>query len=190
MVEYRSVASFLLATMGVLLLFGSEVHAESSSVRAAKFASNEGNIIFLSLGVGINLLEDGDGGAQRSLRSLDSVLTSSLISEVLKKTVREERPDGSGHSSFPSGHATAAFAAATVQSEYHPWQAPLWLSGASLIAASRVKLHRHYIHDVVAGGIIGSVTSEIELHSCKGLLLFPAIDPESRTVTLDAIMTW
>lgn len=128
------------------------VWAESSSVRAAKFASNEGNLTFLALGMGLNLLEDGSAGPQRSLRSTDAVLTSSLMSEILKKTVREERPDGSGHSSFPSGHATAAFAAATMQSEYHPWQTPLWMTGAALIGASRVKLHRHYIHDVVAGG--------------------------------------
>jgi hypothetical protein len=165
-------------------------YAESSSTRAAKFASNEGNLIFLGLGMGLNLLEDGPDGTQHSLRATDAVLTSSLVAEILKKTVREQRPDGSGHSSFPSGHATAAFAAAAIQSEYHPWQSPLWFAGASLIAASRVKLHRHYVHDVVAGGLLGAGTAELEMASCKGLLLIPVIDPVDNSVALEALFSW
>jgi membrane-associated phospholipid phosphatase len=139
--------------------------------------------------MGINLLEDHDG-VQMATRSVDSVVTSSLMSEVLKKTTHEQRPDGSGHSSFPSGHATAAFAAATMQSEYHPIQTPLWITGASLIAASRVKLHRHYVHDVVAGALLGAGTSELELYSRKGLLLFPIIEPESHSVAVQAMLDW
>lgn len=188
--RYKVARGFFLTLLLALFTLKLEAQAESSSVRAAKFASNEGNIIFLTLGMGINVLEGGDRGTQQAVRSVDSVVTSSLISEVLKKTVREQRPDGSGHSSFPSGHATAAFAAATMQSEYHPWQAPLWLTAASLIAASRVKLHRHYIHDVIAGGVLGAGTAELQLHSCKGLLLFPVIDPESHAVALDALFRW
>ena len=165
-------------------------YAESSSKKAAKFASNEGNILFLGLGMGGDLLEDSEQGAQHSLRSTDAVLTSSLISQMLKKTVREKRPDGSGHSSFPSGHATAAFAAAVMQSEYHPEQAPLWLTGAGLIAASRVKLHRHYVHDVVAGSLLGAGAAELELYSKRGLLLSPVVDPEDHTIAIQALFNW
>lgn len=179
----------LLLTPRILLVPTLDLHAESKSVRSAKFASNEGNLIFLGLGMGINLIEDSDG-LQMAARSVDSVVTSSLAAEVLKKTTREQRPDGSGHSSFPSGHATAAFAAATMQSEYHPIQTPAWMIGASLIAASRVKLHRHYVHDVVAGALLGAGTSELELYSRKGLLLFPIIEPESHSIALQAILDW
>ncbi|NDC39278.1 MAG: phosphatase PAP2 family protein, partial [Proteobacteria bacterium] len=129
-------------------------------------------------------------GLQHTLRAGDAVLTSSTLSEILKVTIREERPDGAGHRSFPSGHATAAFAAATAQSEYHPWQTPLWMSGAGLIAASRVKLHRHYIHDVVAGGLLGMGTAELALASKRGLLLFPVIEPEKHEVFLQGIVSW
>ena len=163
--------------------------AESRSIKAAKFASNEGNWLFLGLGMGINLIEDS-GGLQMATRSIDSVVSSSLLSELLKKTTHEKRPDGSGHSSFPSGHATAAFAAATMQSEYHPIQTPLWVAGASLIAASRVKLHRHYVHDVLAGALLGSAVSEAELYRRRGLLIFPLIEPESHSVAIQAMLDW
>lgn len=182
----------LKSLLAILLAFHLSIctaFADSRSTQAAKFASEEGNLLFLTLGIGINVLED-DNGLQRTLRAGDSVLTSSAISEILKITTREERPDGAGHRSFPSGHATAAFAAATVQSEYHPWQLPLWMSGAGLIAASRVKLHRHYIHDVVAGGILGMTTAEVELASQRGLLLFPVIDPAEHRVAVQAIFNW
>lgn len=116
------------------------------------------------------LIEDGSGGQQRSLRTLDSILTSSAITEILKQVVREKRPDGSGHSSFPSGHATAAAAAAVMQSEYHPIQTPVWAAGAALISISRAKLHRHYTHDVLAGAAIGAATYELELYAKRGLL--------------------
>ena len=156
--------------------------AESFEQQETKFASGTGDIIFIAASAALPLLEDGDGGMQHTLRTLDAITTSSLMTEVLKKTVRERRPRGSSRSSYPSGHATAAFAGATMESEYHPGQAWAWFGAASLIAASRVQLHRHFVHDVVAGGAIGLGTAEFELFSPKGLLFFPIIRAEDKTV--------
>ena len=141
----------------------------------AKFASGTGNLLFLGAGTLLPLLEDGPDGKNHVLRTADSVLTSTLITEVLKHTVREKRPDGSSRTSFPSGHATAAFAVATMQSHYHPKQAPLWYAGATLISYSRVKLNRHYYHDVIAGAAVGYFTARWELSQSRGLILAPFI---------------
>lgn len=143
---------------------------------AARFASNGGTAIFLSSGFLAPLLEDGKQGRQNALRVADSALTSALFTSALKRIVREKRPDGSSRGSFPSGHATAAFSVATMQAEFHPRQAPYWYLGAALISASRVKLRRHFWHDVVAGAAVGYFTSKLELRRPHGLLLFPFIE--------------
>jgi membrane-associated phospholipid phosphatase len=167
----------------VLLILLTEVSfyahgfAEDFNHREAKFVSNTASPVFLAAGVFLPLLEDGDRGSQNSIRTTDSVLTSGLMAEILKRTVREKRPNGDGHSSFPSGHATAAFSVAEMERDANPEEWPIWYGGATLIAASRVQLRRHYFHDVVAGGALGYGTSRLELSLDHGLLLFPLVDP-------------
>ena len=141
----------------------------------ARFASGTGNVIYLAAGTLFPLLEDGKEGEQHAVRTADALFTSTIVTEALKQVTRERRPDGSSRTSFPSGHATAAFAVATMESHYHPRQSLLWYSGAALISESRVQLNRHYLHDVVAGAAVGYFTARYELHSRHGLLLFPFV---------------
>ena len=163
----------LISSLGVVTM--PRARADSAGNSEARFASGTGNILYLATGTLLPLLTDGKDGKEHSLRTADSVITSTLITEILKHVVREKRPDGSARTSFPSGHATAAFAVATMESHYHPRQALLWYGGATLIAASRVQLHRHYTHDVIAGALIGYGTSRLELSRPRGLLLSPFI---------------
>ena len=61
--------------------------------------------------------------------------------------------------SFPSGHAATAFSAAIVLSTLYPrWRFLFLLSGA-LIAFSRILLTQHYVSDVIAGSLLGIVSS-------------------------------
>jgi PAP2 superfamily len=174
----------VLALAGSLLMaaFAPVAHADSpdelgrgKATGEAKLASGAGNIIYLAAGTILPLLEDGKEGTQHSMRTADSLLTSTLLAEALKRITREKRPDSSDRTSFPSGHATAAFAVATMESHYHPNQALLWYGGAMLIGASRVQLNRHRWHDVAAGAAIGYFTSRFELSRPRGLLLAPFI---------------
>lgn len=141
----------------------------------ARFASGTGNLLYLGAGTLLPLIEDGKNKKEHTLRAADSLLTSTLITEGLKRIVREKRPDSDERTSFPSGHATAAFAIATMQASFHPRQAILWYAGATAIAASRVKLRRHYTHDVIAGAAVGILTARLELKQPRGLLLAPFI---------------
>lgn len=62
------------------------------------------------------------------------------------------------YSSFPSGHTTVAFAAATVFAmEYKdkPWVPVLSYSAATLIGLSRITENKHWATDVLAGAALG-----------------------------------
>jgi len=146
----------------------------------AKFASGTGNIIFLAAGTFLPLIEDGRNKKEHTLRTADSLITATLLTEGLKRIVREKRPDNSERNSFPSGHATAAFAVATMEAHYHPNQAILWYTGAALISYSRVRLRRHYTQDVIAGAAIGFLTARFELNQRRGLILSPFITPRAK----------
>ncbi len=159
-------------------------HADSPARQAANFASDSGNILFLAAGVGLPLLSDGHDGRNHALRAADALGTSVLLAEGLKSLVREKRPDSNAHDSFPSGHATAAFAVATVEGSLHPRQAPYWYLGAALISASRVRLHRHTPGDVVAGAALGIGISRLELSQPRGLILSPFITPDGMGVQM------
>ena len=142
----------------------------------AKFASGPGAIAYLGVGVLLPLERDGTLGKQHALRALDSLTVSVALSEGLKSLTHVKRPDSNEHDSFPSGHATAAFAVARMESSFHPKEAPLWYAGAAAIADSRIVLHRHHWSDVIAGAALGYGTSCFELSRKKGILIQPWMD--------------
>ena len=78
---------------------------------------------------------------------------------VLKRAFHTLRPDGSTHNSFPSGHTTQAFAAATFLSEEYKdtykWMPYASYTIASSVGLLRVANNRHYISDVLVGAGIG-----------------------------------
>jgi undecaprenyl-diphosphatase len=65
--------------------------------------------------------------------------------------------------SFPSSHATTAFAGAVVLSFLLPRLWPLFVAAATLVAFSRLYVGVHYPTDVVAGAAIGAGFAVITL---------------------------
>ena len=64
-----------------------------------------------------------------------------------------------GDYSFPSGHATGAFAFASVIATHYdsPWVDATAYGIAGLVGLARIQLNAHWASDVVAGGLIGGV---------------------------------
>ena len=78
---------------------------------------------------------------------------------VLKKKIKDTRPDGTDREAFPSGHTTLAFlGAAVLDKEFRhvsPWISVAGYTTATAVAIDRVARNRHHWHDVAAGAAIG-----------------------------------
>ena len=117
--------------------------------------------------------------------------TSQLISTAfvlpLKHLVKEERPDGTNHLSFPSGHTTTAFSSAHfLFREYEDENIWLAISGypiAIFTGVYRTLNDKHWVGDVVAGAGFGILSTEL------AYWLFPMVNKlfnkkESKNITL------
>jgi PAP2 superfamily len=188
--KYRSIANPLgghVAAVMVLagLTFAPSVQAQTANRGFSNFVSGTGTILYIGGGSLLPLLTDGADGGQHALRVVDAVGTSAALCYGLKEIIRSPRPDNERElDSFPSCHATTAFAVARVQSHYHPDYAILWYSGAALIGYSRLDLNRHRLSDVLIGAGLGYLIGEIELNQKRGLLLFPLIREDNQGNTV------
>jgi undecaprenyl-diphosphatase len=91
---------------------------------------------------------------------------SLVVNQGVKRLFRRTRPTETGDeryavrrpstSSFPSGHASSAFFAATVLTSMSGRRAaPLWYSMAAVVALSRPYVRIHHASDIVAGAAVG-----------------------------------
>jgi PAP2 superfamily len=89
---------------------------------------------------------------------IQAIVIAEGLTQALKYTTRRERPDGSGPTSFPSGHAADTFAFATALERHLGWRfaGPSYVF-ASYVAASRLPANRHWLSDVVFGSAVGII---------------------------------
>jgi membrane-associated phospholipid phosphatase len=87
-----------------------------------------------------------------------ALIVNSAYTYALKRTVGRTRPDGSDNQSFPSGHASDAFALATVVNAHFGPKAgiPAYLA-AGAVGFSRVSKNVHNLSDVLAGATLGYI---------------------------------
>ena len=93
-----------------------------------------------------------------------SWLTMSVVAGTMKHTIREMRPDGTTHNSFPSGHTATAFMGAEfLYQEYKnvsPW---IGVAGYAVAAGTgffRMYNNRHWLNDILAGAGIGILSTK------------------------------
>jgi hypothetical protein len=118
----------------------------------------------------VTFLLIGTGWLTRDQRMLntgvdafESSVFSSFVTAAGKKITRRERPNHSNNQSFPSGHATNAFAIATaIATDYRdkPVVPVIAYALATTVALARVHENVHFPADVVAGALIGRATAK------------------------------
>jgi undecaprenyl-diphosphatase len=96
---------------------------------------------------------------------------SILVNQGVKRLFKRGRPVFEGTrphrlrtpstTSFPSGHASAAFFAAAILSGQDRRHSLLWYGLASTVALSRPYVHIHHASDMVGGAVIGYVLGRV-----------------------------
>jgi undecaprenyl-diphosphatase len=128
--------------------------------------------IAIPLAIGCFSWRRGDReAARRGVQGALAVTAAGLLGQVAKNLLCRARPtaDAPGVflrefpcfpapfalSSFPSGHATTAFALATLLSFWYPRWTAVWLVLATGVGWSRIVLGSHFPSDVLGGAVLG-----------------------------------
>ena len=145
----------------VVLVLALPLGAGEARADTVSRAGDVGAIVLpVGSAAGALIAKDHKGLAQLA----ESYASAMAVVYVLKPLVDRTRPDG-GAQSFPSGHATSAFAGAAFLQMRYGWAfgIPAY-AAASYVAYSRVEAKRHYTSDVVAGAAIGIATNLLFTH--------------------------
>jgi membrane-associated phospholipid phosphatase len=108
--------------------------------------------------LGYSIDQEDEAGA---LQLGGSLVTSLGTSLVLKNAFPKDRPDGSGNDSFPSDHAAIAFSSARYMTKRYDANPYYWYAAAGITGLARVQANKHTWGDVIAGCVIGFLSSEI-----------------------------
>ena len=92
---------------------------------------------------------------------LRAQISAGSVTYVIKYTVQRTRPNGDPRS-FPSGHASATFATATVLQHHYGWKLglPFYALGV-YTAASRINDRKHWLSDTVMGATVGITAGRV-----------------------------
>jgi len=150
---------------------GDEIFEADRQVKASQWISNAGGSVY---GLGavattfylIGRKKNNYRARETGLLSAEAMINSIIVEGALKGITQRARPlDGherseffDGGSSFPSGHATQAWAVATVIAHEYKDRPAVQIAAygiASAVSVARFTGHKHYISDVVAGSALG-----------------------------------
>ena len=168
-----------------------------NSARSFDWIGDPGTVILAAAMYGTGRIAHHPVLAELGLRSAEALAISGAVTGLIKGVAGRDRPflndrdaddfhagagfGGGGHTSFPSGHATAAFAIASVVASESSFRwphashfvQPVAYGLATSVALARVYTEHHWASDVVAGAGIGTLTG-------LGVVRYHRIHPHSR----------
>ena len=156
----------------------------SHAASALNFVGSKGVVIAGLATYGVGRLGHFAHVADLGLHTTEALFVSAGVTSIIKGLAGRQRPGIAGiddsddfkfgggfgkhaSTSFPSGHATASFAFATlVTLETHHWRpsstwyvAPLMFGGAAMVGVARLYSNAHWTSDVVMGAGVGTFTA-------------------------------
>lgn len=127
---------------------------------------------------------------------LASTLSILITDVILKNFFNRNRPPLSLgtmniggpllYHSFPSGHATFAWALAMVLASKEPRAKWLFYTLAFLISISRVYLGKHYPSDVIAGSFVGLGIGYVSLWTTQNMIKYLHVKVKRKKITHDS----
>ena len=156
---------------GMCLCIAGPAHAQSE-----RQIGDALRVVLPAATLGVELVRgDREGAGQFALAFTASVAAT----EVLKRTTHVERPDHSNDQSFPSGHATNAFAAATYVHRRHGFKYawPLYMA-ATYVGYTRVNAQRHRWGDVIGSAAVSGAMTWwlVEPKRAPAVAVMPTLD--------------
>jgi hypothetical protein len=130
-------------------------------------ANAGGTLAMAGLTIGVfsaGRISRGDRFRSMSYDLSQAILVTQVYTQGLKFAVGRERPDGSNNKSFPSGHSSNAYTAATVAALHYKKMAIPAYGLATYIGVSRMAANKHHFSDVVAGAGLGWVIGRSVVH--------------------------
>lgn len=110
---------------------------------------------------------------------LRGLTVSQTLTQVMKVSIQRNRPTGEC-CAFPSGHASAAFATASIIERHLGYRGAIpTYAIAAYVAASRMHDNRHFLSDVIFGGALGIASgwTVVGRHGRSNYALVPAAVP-------------
>lgn len=138
------------------------------------------SVIWHIIGLARGLTSDERANQALTLSALLGV-ESVLVNQGIKRLFRRTRPTETGDdrytirkpttSSFPSGHASSAFLAASLLTSWGGRRtAPIWFTLAMVIGLSRAYVRIHHASDVVGGAIVGLALGAVASRIARRML--------------------
>lgn len=148
------VFKYRLALAAPALLLAQPAAASSEDDWAT--ASDIGRTALVAWSLGVPLVEGDTDGA---LQAAGSVGAAGLITFGMKEAFPELRPDGSDNKSFPSGHTSVSFAAASsILNRRGAGEGVPALIIASMVGVARIEADKHHWYDVLVGAGLGTAS--------------------------------
>ena len=143
----------------IMLAGGIAGPAQADELEGWRVAGRVGEVALVATALGKSAAEEDWKGAGQLGLGLGATW---LTTEGLKRLVESERPNGRDDRSFPSGHTSISFSAASYLHVRYGWEwgAPA-LVAAGLVGWTRVEAHEHRWEDVVAGAAIGTLSAHL-----------------------------
>lgn len=127
---------------------------------AAGASEQAGDVLSYALPAGTLAVELWRGEKAGALQFAESFVVTMAATEILKRTTHVERPDHSNDQSFPSGHASRAFPAATyVHRRYGFADAWPLYALSTYVGYTRVQADRHRWTDVAGSAAVAAASS-------------------------------